>query len=129
MDVGLLAAQSDLDAATLVRPSAVFTEFKGSLTEQHVLQQLASLDVRPYYWSADTGAAKVDFILAQAGRVVPVEVKAEVNLRAKSLARYREKYSPDCAVRVSMSRFQRQDGLIDLPLYAVEVLPDVLARA
>ena len=127
-DVGLLGAQSELAAVTLTTPSDVFTEFKGALTEQYVLQHLAHADLGPHYWSSDTGTAEVDFVLAQGDRVLPVEVKAERNLRAKSLRVYADKYSPALSVRVSMSPFHTQPGLVDLPLYAIEALPDVLAR-
>jgi predicted AAA+ superfamily ATPase len=123
VDVGLLAAMGDIDAKTLLGGNTIFTEFKGSLTEQYVLQQLKSSDNYViYYWSAERSTAEVDFIIQYNGFVVPVEVKAEENLQAKSLKVYMEKFSPAISIRTSMSDFRKQDWLLNLPLYAISEL-------
>ena len=84
LDVGLLGAASDLDQQTLLDGSALFTEFKGSLTENYVCQELiASGKVRPFYWSAENSSNEVNFIYGHGRNVVPVEVKAELNLRSE----------------------------------------------
>ena len=130
LDVGLLGALSELDATSLIEGNALFTEFKGSLTEQHVLQQLMTLSIpTPHYWSNDGGTAEMDFVVQIDGTPVPIEVKAETNLRAKSLKVYRDKFSPAVAVRTSLAPYEQQDGLINLPLYAVHTLPDVVRQA
>lgn len=125
-DVGLLGAMSDLDAKTLIEGNEVFREFKGSLTEQYVLQQLVTLkDISAYYWSAETATAEIDFVLQYEGKVVPLEVKAEENLKAKSLRIYSDKFHPPIAVRTSLSEFRKEEWLTNLPLYALHLIRDL----
>ena len=126
LDVGLLSAKSELDLKSLIEGNRVFMEFKGALTEQYVLQQLLSeCGIRPYYWTANRAAAEVDFVFQHGSGIVPVEVKAEENLKAKSLKQYCENYKPQIALRISMSDFRREDWLINLPLYAISCLSDL----
>jgi hypothetical protein len=127
VDVGLLAAMTDLDVKTLLEGNELFEEFKGALTEQYVLQQLlAQKDLTIYYWSADNGRAEVDFLVQVAGQVVPIEVKAEENLKSKSLRVYHEKYSPQTIIRTSMSDFRKEEWMTNLPLYAIAQLRTVI---
>ena len=99
----------------------LFVEFKGALTEQYVCQQLKTIeDLGIYYYTNDRGSCEVDFVIDTGEQIIPVEVKAEVNLRAKSLKTYQEKFSPDISVRTSMADFKKEDWLINLPLYAIE---------
>lgn len=122
-DVGILAAMADLDARTLLNGNAIFTEFKGALTEQYVCQQLlAELEAAPYYWSAEKSCGKVDFVLQHEENIIPVEVKAEENLNAKSLKNFVAKYGLPFGVRVSMSDYREQEKLINLPLYGIAAL-------
>ena len=122
LDVGLLGAMSELDARSILEGNELFTEFKGALTEQYVYQQLvAENGYTPYYFSTSSHT-EIDFLIQKEGEVVPVEVKAEENLRAKSLRAYCEKYHPRYAVRISMANYRQQDWLLNLPLYAVENL-------
>lgn len=119
-DVGLLNAMADLDVRTLLDGNAIFEEFKGALTEQFVLQQLIPRkELSIYYWSAEQSKAEIDFLIQYNGAVIPLEVKAEENLRAKSLRTFRQKYNPPLAVRTSMSDFRKEVWLINLPLYAI----------
>jgi predicted AAA+ superfamily ATPase len=123
VDIGLLAAMGEIDAATLLEGNAIFTEFKGALTEQYVLQQLISSEEYVVcYWSAKRSSAEVDFIVQYKGKIIPLEVKAEENLRAKSLKVYHEKFSPKFSLRSSMSDFRAQKWLTNLPLYAISQL-------
>ncbi len=123
VDVGLLAAMGDLDAKTLLTGNRIFEEFKGSLTEQYVLQQLiVNPEIAVHYWSAERAASEIDFLLQYAGKIIPVEVKAEENLQAKSLRVFHQKYSPDKAVRTSMSDYRKESWLINIPLYAISEL-------
>lgn len=120
VDVGLLGAQSRLDAKAVVEGSRIFTEFKGSLTEQFVQQEFrAAAGIRPFYWSAENSQAEVDFLAEIGDAIVPIEAKAERNLRAKSLKAFRDKFASSCAVRTSMAPWMVQDGLVNLPLYAI----------
>lgn len=126
VDVGLLAAMGNIEAQTLLEGNAIFTEFKGALTEQFVFQQLNSAnDYVIYYWSTERSSAEIDFMVQYNSLIVPIEVKAEENLQAKSLKVYVEKFSPKMAVRTSMSDFRKQDWLTNLPLYAISELKNV----
>lgn len=120
LDVGLLAAQSGLDAGTLLEGNRIFTEFKGALTEQYVLQQLiASQDNPVFYWASEKGTAEVDFVLQRGQGVMPIEVKAEENLKAKSLKVYTEQFKPEQAIRFSMADYREQEWMTNVPLYSV----------
>ena len=120
VDVGLLAALSQLDKKSILQGNTIFQEFKGALTEQFVLQQfVCNRQIRPYYWTAAKGTAEVDFVFQWDNGVIPVEVKAAENLQAKSLKSYVEKYKPKYAVRTSMSDYREEDWLINIPLYAI----------
>lgn len=123
VDVGLLCAISGLDAATIVDGNAVFTQYKGALTEQFVLQQLLCVkDITIHYWTPDTGMAEVDFVVQYAGKIIPIEVKAEENLKSKSLKSYCDKYKPQEAIRTSMSNYRKEENFTNLPLYAIFML-------
>lgn len=127
VDVGLLGAMSDIDARTLLDGNRIFEEFKGSLTEQYVLQQLISMeDLAVYYWSAEGSSAEIDFLVQLNGLVIPIEVKASENLQAKSLRMFCKKYSPTTAIRTSLSDFRKEDWLTNLPLYAIIELIKIL---
>lgn len=124
VDVGLLSCMVGLNSRTILDGNALFVEFKGALTEQYVCQQLKTVeDLGLYYYTNDRGSCEVDFIVDTSSQIIPVEVKAEINLRAKSLKTYCEKYKPEIAVRTSMADFKKEDWLINLPLYAIDYLP------
>jgi len=125
LDVGLLCALCEIDPRIILEGNRLFTEFKGALTEQYVLQQLKSFfDLSVYYWTADKGTAEVDFILSTGDQILPIEVKAEENVKAKSLKSYYEKYKPHRSVRMSMSDYREDDWLTNIPLYFVPKLED-----
>lgn len=128
VDVGLLGALSSLDMVTLLEGDRVFTEFKGALTEQYVHQQLLSAKTgEPYYWSADKGTAEVDFVIQHQGKVIPLEVKAAENLKAKSLKTYHQEFSPARSIRASLSDLRDEGWLLNLPLYMINTLQDQLS--
>ncbi|WP_206022197.1 DUF4143 domain-containing protein [Pseudoflavitalea sp. G-6-1-2] len=128
VDVGLLGAMTDLDPKTLLEGNAVFEEFKGAITEQYVLQQLKANNVNSvYYWSPDNARSEIDFIIQFDGKIIPVEVKASENLRARSLRVYHEKYSPAISIRTSMSDYRQEEWLCNIPLYAIANLPQILS--
>lgn len=123
VDIGLLGALSELDAGSILEGNAVFTEFKGALSEQYVLQQVVSdTEYTPYYYAGNKSTYEMDFMIQKGKRIVPVEVKAEENLRAQSLKAYCKKYEPEYAVRISMSDYREQGWMVNLPLYAVKNL-------
>lgn len=123
LDVGLLGAMADLSSNTIVEGNRIFTEFKGALAEQYVLQELIAEDhLNPMYYSAENSRMEIDFIVQKGDEVIPIEVKAEENLRAKSLRSYCEKYKPKTAVRFSMSDYREQDWMVNVPLYEINWL-------
>ena len=123
VDVGLLGCMTGLRQRTLLDGNDLFAEFKGALTEQYVCQQLKTVEgLSIYYYTNDRGSCEIDFVVDNGDQVIPVEVKAEVNLKAKSLKTYREKFNPKISVRTSMADYKKEDWLVNLPLYAVEEL-------
>lgn len=123
LDVGLLGALSELDAESILEGNSIFIEFKGALTEQYVLQQIVSdTSYKPYYFAGEKSNYEVDFLIQKGKNVVPIEVKAEENLRAQGLKFYCEKFKPEYAVRTSMSEYREQEWMVNVPLYAIETL-------
>ncbi len=127
LDVGLLSAMAGVDARTLLDENEFFEEFKGSLTEQYVLCQLkecTQLDV--FYWTAEAGTAEIDFITQIGSINVPIEVKASENLQAKSLKTFVEKYKTKINVRTSMSNYRKEEWLINIPLYCIGNVENII---
>ena len=121
VDVGLLGAMVGLNQRTLLNGNELFTEFKGALTEQYVMQQLVvNQDLGIYYYTNERNTCEVDFIVDNGDNIIPLEVKAEINLKAKSLKTYREKFTPEISIRSSMADYSEEIGLINLPLYAID---------
>ncbi len=128
LDVGLLAAMAGIDAKTLLEGNEIFEEFKGSLTEQYVLCQLkqcTNLDV--FYWSSDTGISEIDFISQIGTENVPIEVKANENLQAKSLKTFVQKYKTKINIRTSMATYRKEDWLINIPLYSIGNIEKIIS--
>ena len=118
LDVGLLGAKANIHAKVLLDGCRIFEEFKGALTEQFVAQQLKSSGRELYYYSTENSSGEIDFVIQQEMRCIPIEVKAEENLRARSLRAFCEKYKPEIAIRTSMSNYREQDWMTNVPLYA-----------
>lgn len=119
LDCGLLAALSGADSSQMLIGNNVFTGFKGAFTEQYVMQQLLCRGVgNIYYWTSRANA-KVDFIVQYQGKVVPIEVKAEMNVKAKSLKLLVERNPGMHGIRFSMLDYKQQDWVTNYPLYAV----------
>ncbi len=126
VDVGLLSCMSGLSQRILLDGNDLFVEFKGALTEQYVCQQLKAIDdLNVYYYTNDRGSCEVDFVVDTGELILPVEVKAEVNLKAKSLKTYREKFSPPVSIRTAMTDYKKEEWLINLPLYAIEEITKI----
>ncbi len=123
LDVGLLAAQNDIDARTLLEKNTLFTEFKGALTEQFVLQEMIAAGKTPFYFASEGARGEIDFMLQLEGNVVPVEVKAGENVsQMQSLKAYHAKYSPNMAIRLSALPYEKNQWLVNLPLYGAEMI-------
>lgn len=126
LDVGLLGCMAGLHQRTLLDGNDLFSHFKGALTEQYVCQQLKTIDdLGVYYYTNDRGSCEVDFVVDTGEQIIPIEVKAETNLKAKSLKTYQEKFSPEVSVRTSMTDFKKEEWLVNLPLYAIEQITNV----
>lgn len=126
VDVGLLGCMAGLRQRTLLDGNDLFVEFNGALTEQYVCQQLKTIeDLDVYYYTNDRGSCEVDFVVDTGEQIIPVEVKAEVNLRAKSLKTYQEKFSPEVSVRTSMADYKKEEWLVNLPLYAIDQITQI----
>ena len=127
LDVGLLGCLSGLSQSALLEGNSLFEEFKGALTEQYVCQELLANDnSRLFYYSNDKNSCEIDFLLDRGKDVVPLEVKAEENLKAKSLKAYRDKFSPAVSVRTSISNYREQEWMINIPLYAIGEIDSIL---
>lgn len=126
LDTGLLCALADLPPAVVLDGSRLFTEFKGALTEQYVLQELLVQGRTPFYWSAKRATAEVDFAIDVNATVVPMEVKASESLKAKSLRVACEKFGLERAVRTSLSGYRDEGRLVNIPLWGLSRLGDLI---
>lgn len=121
IDIGLLNAMGDIDEKILLEKNQILIEFKGALTEQFIAQQLNNrYDL--FYWTAERSTSEIDFIIQKNNEVIPIEVKAEENLKAKSLKVFEEKFKTKNATRFSMSNYRNESWLVNLPLYAVIIV-------
>ncbi|MVX60102.1 ATP-binding protein [Enterorhabdus sp. NM05_H27] len=120
LDVGLLGAMSGLDERSILGGNLLFTEFKGAFAEQFVCQQLiAECGLTPFYWSAENSRGEIDFVVQKDGITYPIEVKAEENLKSKSLRAFCEKYKGMQARRFSLSGHRDEGWMQNIPLYAI----------
>lgn len=119
LDCGLLACMADAPAEQMLIGNHVFSEFKGAFTEQYVMQQLEALGLRPYYWSNSQTPAEIGFIVQQGCRIVPIEVKAEENVRARSLAQFIKDRPYLKGLRISMKGYAEQEWMENIPLIAI----------
>lgn len=129
VDVGLLGCMTGVGRRTLLDGNILFSQFKGALTEQYVCQALKNQkNLLVYYYTNDRGSCEIDFVVDNGETVVPIEAKAETNLKAKSLKTYREKFTPELSLRCSMADYKMEAGLLNLPLYCVGNVDTVLAE-
>lgn len=120
LDVGLLSAMCQLDAQSIVDQKDLIGSFKGGLAEQYVMQQLRPYkNLSIYYWSSDKSDGEIDFLLQRNSLIIPIEVKAEENLMAKSLRLFSQKYKCALSYRFSMSDYREQDWMTNVPLYGI----------
>ena len=120
VDIGLLGAMSELDLHSVIDGNRLFAEFKGAFTEQYVLQQIISdTEYTPYYYGTESATFEQDFLIQKGMDAVPVEVKAESNIRSQSLKAFYEKFHPSTSVRFSLLNYKEQEWMVNIPLYAV----------
>ncbi len=121
-DVGLLGAQSNLSSQTIIDGNLLFTEFKGSLTENYVAQELIANRQREiYYWTSE-GAAEVDFLIDEDHEIYPLEVKAGASQKKKSLLVYKNKYAPSKLIRSTTLNLKHDGEIYNYPLYLISRL-------
>ena len=119
-DVGLLGAMAGLNIRTLIEGDSLFTEFKGALAEQYVMQELRT-DSEKYigYWTNERSTSEVDFVIQDQSEVIPIEVKSGENLRSKSFRLFCEKFKPEFAVRTSLTPYKKEEWMTNIPLYGI----------
>lgn len=127
LDIGLLRTMCEIGPEIILDSVAVFKEFTGALTEQFVLQELQAADIASsiYYWS-EGAASEVDFIFSYKNAIIPVEAKAGLNVHAQSLKVFCKKYQPQTAVRTSLKDYRRDQELLNLPLYQIWNIKQIL---
>lgn len=125
LDVGLLGAMNDLDPRSLLENDKLFNDYNGAITEQYVLQEFKTLGVLPtFYWASNR--AELDFLIQYQNNIIPVEVKATINLQAKSLKSFRQKFNPKISIRTSLADFEENNGLFNIPLYDIENIKGII---
>ncbi|HEX4840406.1 MAG TPA: ATP-binding protein [Rhabdochlamydiaceae bacterium] len=125
VDVGLLGAMSNLSAKTILYENELFQEFKGSLTENYVAQELAHSKYQLFYWTSK-GEAELDFVLEQDGLIYPLEVKSGDSSKKKSLRLYGELYQPELLIRTSPMNLKKDGDMLNCPLYLTELINQIL---
>jgi len=126
LDVGLLGAISRSPVELLSGGDRLFNEYEGAFVENFVAQQLVAHFQEPlYYWRSKGGKAELDFLCEFAGRIYPLEVKAGINPRSKSLRSYDIQFSPPVLARSTLLNFKKDAKIINLPLYAISLLPEL----
>lgn len=121
LDVGLMGAMADTSAESILVGDSVFSEYKGAFTELYVFTQLKALGLPLYYHSTNNSTIEIDFLTQKDGKVVPIEVKAEVNVKSKSLRTFITKNPELHGIRFSMLPYEQQDWMTNVPLYACMV--------
>lgn len=125
LDVGLLGAMTDLDSRSLLENDKLFNDYNGAITEQYVLQEFKTIGELPvFYWASNK--AELDFLIQYQNNIIPVEVKATINLQAKSLKSFRQKYEPKISVRTSLADYEENAGLFNIPLYDIENVKEII---
>ncbi len=119
LDVGLMGAMAETTAADVLVHGTAMTEYRGAFTEMYVLTQLEAQGITPYYYSSNDSRIEIDFLVQREGVVIPIEVKAEVNVHSKSLKTYIEKYPQLKGMRFSMLPYKEQTWVTNYPLYSI----------
>lgn len=125
LDVGLLGAMNDLDSRSLLENDKLFNDYNGAVTEQYVLQEFKTIGELPvFYWASNR--AELDFLIQYQNNIIPVEAKATINLQAKSLKSFRQKYEPKMSIRTSLADYEENNGLFNIPLYDIGNLKGII---
>lgn len=126
-DVGILRRMSQLNPLAVTEGNRLFTEFKGALTENFILQCLCNqFEGIPRYWKSGN-KAEVDFLVSYENTIIPVEVKSDENFRSKSLTFYRKQYSPAVGLRFSLKNLKNEGGVVNIPLFLADYTRKILS--
>ena len=125
-DIGLLRRMTDLDGKIVIEGNRLFEEFKGALTENYVAQALTELGLNPYYFSFEH-RYEIDFIIQSKNDIIPIEVKSSENVNNTSLKVYNEKNTPNVRVQFSMRNLAKDGNLLNIPLFMVEYIENLLS--
>jgi predicted AAA+ superfamily ATPase len=129
LDVGLLGAIAKSPVELLAQGKRLFNEYEGAFVENYVAQQLVShFHQQLYYWRSKGGKAELDFLFEFEGNICPLEVKAGINPKSKSLRSYDLQFKPDRLMRTTLLNFKKDGKIYNLPLYAVSLLPEFISR-
>ncbi len=126
-DVGLLRKKTDLNSRVIIEGNKLFQEFKGALTENYVLQALVSNGLKPYYYAFDN-RYEIDFIIQYQNEIIPIEVKSGESINNTSLKVYNDMNKPKTRIRFSMKNLNRDDNLINIPLFMVEYIEKIIQK-
>jgi predicted AAA+ superfamily ATPase len=127
LDVGLLSTMAGVSMQLLAEGARLFNEFEGAFVEGYVAQQLVAAGQRLFYWRSKGGKAELDFLGEWEGRVIPLEVKAGLNPKSKSLRSYDDQYRPSALARTNLLNFRRDGKIVNIPLYAVGLLEKLVS--
>ena len=120
LDVGIMRKMAKLSPTAYAEGARLFTEFKGSLIENYILQSLlVQFDAVPRYWSSGN-SAEVDFLLPFENKIIPIEVKSDENIKSRSLQLYNQKFNPSLRIRYSLRNLSYQDGLLNIPHFMAD---------
>jgi predicted AAA+ superfamily ATPase len=126
LDTGILRKMARLNPLAFSEGDRLFTEFKGALTENYILQSLmAQLKEVPGYWTSGN-MAEVDFLIPFENEAIPVEVKSDENVKSRSLKLYQQKYHPPLRIRFSMKNLEYRDGLLNIPLFMADYMREMI---
>lgn len=129
LDVGLLGSMANIPAAILSQGNALFSEFGGAFVENYVAQQLTStFQTGLYYWKNESGIAEIDFVCEKENSVYPLEVKAGVNVRSKSLGSFDHRFKPKFLCRTTLKNLKADGKIINFPLYAIPLHQKLLSK-
>ena len=129
LDHGLMGAQTDAPISEILLKRNVFEEYKGTFTEQYVFEQLICYaKTGVFYYDSESSKLELDFLMQGGNRLVPIEVKAEENLKSKSLKQFHENNPNSMPLRVSMSEYGQRNSITNIPLYAAFRIPGIIER-
>ena len=126
MDVGIIRKMSNLSPIVFGEGDRLFTEFKGALTENYILQSLITqFPKKPHYWTSGN-QAEIDFFITHENQIIPMEVKSDINIKSRSLTLYRTKFQPSLSIRYSLRNLEFRDGLLNIPLYMADYTKELI---